>query len=1005
MYKKILFLMFVLPLILISTVNAKNITWVAQDWDANGDGVNDSNEWVVKLRAEGYTVDFKTDGYWNALTQAKVDELNTADLVIVSGTIQSGTFATDDAEVTLWNSVTAPMLNCNPYLLRSTRWKWVNNGDSELPNNNGDQGSPDMVAVMPSHPIFYGVALEGGKVKVVDPTLGTGQASFIATANVGNGTLIAKPEGNDWIWVAEWQKGVEFYTGAGAYATNHRMYISIGYHETSDGTTIARGYNLTDDGWEIYLNTIRYMLGESINPGLARSPNPSNGETDVIKSTSLSWKPGVFADKHNVYFGTDFNDVNDATIDDQLSANAELDLPSDVNSINPGSLTLGTTYYWRVDEVNAPENPGTVKGTVWSFTVEPVALKMASENITATASSGDPNKTIDGSGFDDPNFPDQHSIDTPDMWLGTGIDANGTWIRYDFDKLYKLNEMHVWNYNATLYNKRYGIKDVLIEYSEDGDTWTEVTSVTELPYAPAKSYYTYFPVPLGGVIAKSVRITEMSTWNNGGPGSKAGLSEVQFFYIPVRARRPSPQTGSTDISATDTTLSWRAGRDGVTHKLYIDTDEAAVTNGTSTAHTVSESSYVPTLNLGRTYYWCVTETNTSETPSVWQSDIWDFTTTEYISIDDFEDYNDNQDQGYAIFETWDDGYYTSSINGGLIGNQTTLPFAEKTIVQHGNQSAPVFYDNATGTAVNSEVSRSYIAAQNWTSHGADTLRLYYRGSAVTFQETSDGSVAMSGAGADIWNNSDQFRFAYKALNGNGSITARVDSIENTNVWAKAGVMIRNSLDPNAAHAMSIMAASGTGSFQRRVAKDGTSTGTDVTGLGHPYWVKISRSGTTLTAQRSADGVNWYSFETDPNTASTETISMGTNVYIGLVVTSHTNDVLAAATFSNISTTGNVTGAWTVANIGVDQADGGNTLDSLYVSLTDSASHSKKIFAPSTALGTGVWVEWEIPLSDFTGVTASQITKIAVGAGDPSSPLRGQGEFYMDNISFGHPISQ
>lgn len=164
-------------------------------------------------------------------------------MVIVSGTIQSGTFATDAAEVTLWNSVTAPMLNCNPYLLRNTRWKSVNNGDSELPNNNGDQGSPDMVAVKPSHPIFYGITLTDNKVKVVDPTLGTGQASFVATDKVGNGTLIAKPEGNDWIWVAEWQKGVEFYSGAGAYANGPRMYISIGYHEGNNFG--ARGYNLT----------------------------------------------------------------------------------------------------------------------------------------------------------------------------------------------------------------------------------------------------------------------------------------------------------------------------------------------------------------------------------------------------------------------------------------------------------------------------------------------------------------------------------------------------------------------------------------------------------------------------------------------------------------------------------------------------------------------------------------------------------------------------------------
>ncbi len=148
------------------------------------------------------------------------------------------------------------------------------------------------------------------------------------------------------------------------------------------------------------------------------------------------------------------------------------------------------------------------------------------------------------------------------------------------------------------------------------------------------------------------------------------------------------------------------------------------------------------LNLGRTYYWCVNEINTNETPSVWQSDIWNFSTEEYRTIDDFEDYNDNQFQGYAIFNTWGDGFDSPSSNGALIGNQESTPFCETVIVEHGNQSAPVIYNNS-GTAVNSEVYRNYSSLQDWSAYGADTLRLYYRGKAVTFQQTSDGLIAMS----------------------------------------------------------------------------------------------------------------------------------------------------------------------------------------------------------------------------------------------------------------------
>ncbi len=757
----------------------------------------------------------------------------------------------------------------------------------------------------------------------------------------------------------------------------------------------------------INLSVDRIIATENVSPPMyASNPNPEDGEGDVVRDVVLSWNPGELADKHNVFFGTDFNDVNNATISVPLDTEVAEGLLLDSNSYDPIiTLEYGKTYYWRVDEVNAPQNPGTYKGDVWSFTTELYSFQLPGENIKATANNGDPNNTINGSGLD-PENPDQHNSTGGAMWVTNGFDPNGTWIRYDFDKLYKLDKMYVWNYNAS-FNNKYGIQDVLIQYSADnGQTWTDITSVTQFAKAPAKTGYTYNTVvPFDGAAANSVLITELSNFVSGSkPGDKAGLSEVRFYYIPVRARKPSPATGSTNISVTDTTLSWRAGRDGITHRVYVDTNENAVINSTSTAHTVTDSSYMPSsLNLGHTYYWCVNQVNTNETPSVWQSDIWNFSTEEYRTIDDFEDYNDNQFQGYAIFNTWGDGFDSPSSNGALIGNQESTPFCETVIVEHGRQSAPVFYNNS-GTAVNSEVYRDYSTPQNWSAYGADTFRLYYRGKAVTFQQTSDGLIAMSGGGTDIWNNSDQFRFVYKSLNGNGSITARVDTIENTNVWAKAGVMIRNTLDANSVHAMSISAASGTASFQRRVTKGGASTGTDVTGLGHPYWVKITRSGNTLTAQRSADGINWYSFGADPNVASTETISMNTTVYIGLAVTSHSSGVLAAATFSNISTTGTVTGNWTVANIGdTTQAEGGNTLDSLYVSLTDSTNHSKKVFAPGNALGSGSWVQWEIPLSQFSGVTLSQIKKLAIGAGDSSAPLKGKGEFYMDNIGFGHTL--
>jgi hypothetical protein len=370
MVKKFLPLLLLLSLCAATSVDAQNIVWITMDWDADGDGVQDSQEWVDKLAEEGYTIDCRP-GYWDALTADMVDELNTFELVIISATTQSGVLVNDAAEAALWNSVTAPMMNCCTYALRSTRFNWVNNADASLPNNNGDQGSPLMEVIEPDHPIFTGITLdENNQVEVADPTLGSGQCTFIGSANAGNGTLLAKTVGNEWMWIAEWKEGVEFYDGAGTYATNLRMTFSIGGHEVAgNGRDVnpARGYNLTDQGWRLFLNTVQYMLGASVTPGKPGTPRPPDGEKDVLRDVVLSWRPGVFAAAHNVYLGTEFNDVNEASETDTRSVLVSPD-QGDSSYDPPGLLDWNQTYYWRIDEVNDPTSPGIYKGDVWSFT-------------------------------------------------------------------------------------------------------------------------------------------------------------------------------------------------------------------------------------------------------------------------------------------------------------------------------------------------------------------------------------------------------------------------------------------------------------------------------------------------------------------------------------------------------------------------------------------------------------------------------------------------------------
>ena len=158
------------------------------------------------------------------------------------------------------------------------------------------------------------------------------------------------------------------------------------------------------------------------------------------------------------------------------------------------------------------------------------------------------------------------------------------------------------------------------------------------------------------------------------------------------------------------------------------------------------------------------------------------------------------------------------------------PFAEQTIIHGGVQAMPFEYNNVKAPYY-SEASRTFDATQNWTTNGADTVSLYFRGRAAGFADNGNGTFTMSSSGADIWGTADQFRFAYKSLSGDGTIVARVDSIVNTNVWAKGGVMIRQSLDAGSTHAFMPITPGGSGagngaSFQRRLVAAAASTNDD-----------------------------------------------------------------------------------------------------------------------------------------------------------------------------------
>ncbi len=162
-----------------------------------------------------------------------------------------------------------------------------------------------------------------------------------------------------------------------------------------------------------------------------------------------------------------------------------------------------------------------------------------------------------------------------------------------------------------------------------------------------------------------------------------------------------------------------------------------------------------------------------------------------------------------------------------------------------------------------------------------------------FGYAAGGTYTLQGAGADIWNNADQFHDLYRALTGDGVITARVTSVGDTNAWAKAGVMMRDTTAAGSRHAMVVITPGNGVAFQWRPTTDGPSSNVNVTGPAAPYWVRLVRSGNTFTAYSSADGTTWT------QVGATQTIAMGATVLVGLVVTSHNAGALSTATFDNV----------------------------------------------------------------------------------------------------------
>lgn len=454
------------------------------------------------------------------------------------------------------------------------------------------------------------------------------------------------------------------------------------------------------------------MAGLKTTSGRAQKPSPGSESQDILRDgVQLGWQVGPFAQTHDLYLGTVVEDVNDATVENPLSATVHAGL--DVNSLALGRLDFDTTYYWRVDEVNAPADPGVFKGEVWSFSVEPEAIPVASVSASASGADDDkePDRTVDGSGLDALG---QHSTDNADMWQATVAEAGEAWVAYDFGKVCKLHQMRVWNHNSQTESiLGYGIQEALIEISPDGVTWTDFKTV-QIDQASGSDDDTGVIIPLDGIVAQTLRITALSNWSQFG-FKTYGLSEVRFYAIPMVARNPLPVSGAADV-APQVALSWRSGREADRHEILLGADPnvmEVLAVADSTVHEVS-------LDLDQTYTWQVQEVNETETPAVWEGELWQFTTASAIGVDDFEMYSGQE--GERIYEFWVDGYDNPGENGAVVGNGDD---PETNTVYEGMQSMPLAY--GVGGVNRSHTTRTFDPPLVANRHGVQTLSLQVHG--------------------------------------------------------------------------------------------------------------------------------------------------------------------------------------------------------------------------------------------------------------------------------------
>jgi len=517
--------------------------------------------------------------------------------------------------------------------------------------------------------------IQGSRVVATTP-VNDGQWHHVAITH-GDGALI-----NQVTFYVDGKLDAQSGTSGGGLINTASTSVVLG---NSGHNTATYGYDGAIDDVRIYdyaLSDVEIMSVMKGQPWpYASGPVPLDG--DLLEDTwiSLSWRPGDFAVSHDVYLGDNCDDVNNATHESVIfrgNQTATSFLAGFPGYPYPDGLVPGTTYYWRIDEVNEadPNSPWT--GKIWSFSIAPRTAY-------------------------DPNPPDgAESVDlgaTLSWTPGFGAKLHYVYFGDDFDAVsnatgalpqgtasYKPASLE----SEKVYYWRVDEFDATNTYK--GNVWSFTT-----PGAVGN------PQPSNG--ATDAEMNALLAWV---PSAHAASHQV-YFGVDKEAVRKA-----------DTTSPEYKGPKALGAESY---DPGL-------------------LQQDATYYWRVDEVNGVNPKSPWKGPLWTFITGDWLLVDDFEGYDAGDNQiwyswhdglGYGTPGT--PGFYAGNGSGAAVGDETTPSYTEETIVHGGGQSMPVAYDNnKQGFSKYSEVELTLTSPRDWTANGVRTLTIWFRGNSSNSAE-------------------------------------------------------------------------------------------------------------------------------------------------------------------------------------------------------------------------------------------------------------------------------